>query len=87
LGPASRWSVKKSGLKRDGPIFFSFNPVKVAGDERTTTAIVALQWEGRRVAVPNPFTMEKTREPNFFPEPQPAPVVLYFYPCYRYAVA
>ena len=49
-----------SGLKRDGPVFFSSDPVKVAGDERTIMAFVALQWEGRRVAVPNPFTMEKS---------------------------
>jgi hypothetical protein len=32
---------QKSGLKRDGPVFFSCDPVKVAGDERTITAIVA----------------------------------------------
>ena len=27
-------SVKKSAIKRDGPVFFSSAPVKVAGDER-----------------------------------------------------
>ena len=31
----------KSGLKRDGPVFFSSAPVKVADDERTIIAIVA----------------------------------------------
>ncbi|MGA2870597.1 MAG: hypothetical protein ABSF34_15730, partial [Verrucomicrobiota bacterium] len=31
----------KSSLKRDGPVFFSSAPVKVAGDERTIIAIVA----------------------------------------------
>jgi hypothetical protein len=34
----------KSGLKRDGPVFFSSAPVKVAGDERTSIAIVASHW-------------------------------------------
>jgi hypothetical protein len=34
-------SARKSGLKRDGPVFFSSAPVKVAGDERTIMAIVA----------------------------------------------
>jgi hypothetical protein len=34
-------SVKKSAIKRDGPVFFSPAPVKVAGDERTIMAIVA----------------------------------------------
>jgi hypothetical protein len=47
---------KKSGLKRDGPVFFSSAPVKVAGDERTIMAIVApgfpqsgpaSRWSGR----------------------------------------
>jgi hypothetical protein len=33
--------VQKSGVKRDGPVFFSSAPVKVAGDERTLMAIVA----------------------------------------------
>ena len=28
-------TLEKSGLKRDGPVFFSSAPVKVAGDERT----------------------------------------------------
>jgi hypothetical protein len=32
---------KKSAIKRDGPVFFSSAPVKVAGDERTIMAIVA----------------------------------------------
>jgi len=36
-----RRRVKKSGLKRDGPVFFSSAPVKVAGDERMLMAIVA----------------------------------------------
>jgi hypothetical protein len=35
--------LEKSGLKRDGPVFFSSDPVKVAGDERTIIAIVALR--------------------------------------------
>jgi hypothetical protein len=34
-------SVKKSAIKRNGPVFFSSAPVKVAGDERTIMAIVA----------------------------------------------
>jgi len=33
--------LKKSAIKRDGPVFFSVSPVKVAGDERTIMAIVA----------------------------------------------
>jgi hypothetical protein len=33
--------AQKSSLKRDGPVFFSSAPVKVAGDERTIMAIVA----------------------------------------------
>src|ERR1700722_15448191 len=33
--------IQRSGLKRDGPVFFSSSPVKVAGDERTIIAIVA----------------------------------------------
>jgi hypothetical protein len=32
---------KKTAIKRDGPVFFSSTPVKVAGDERTIIAIVA----------------------------------------------
>ena len=28
-------TLEKSGLKRDGPVFFSPAPVKVAGDEKT----------------------------------------------------
>jgi hypothetical protein len=48
--------VGKSGLKRDGPVFFLLSPVKVAGDERTIMAIVvprfpqlgpASRWSGR----------------------------------------
>jgi hypothetical protein len=35
-----------SGLKRDGPVFFSPAPVKVAGDERTIIAIVAPRRRG-----------------------------------------
>jgi hypothetical protein len=34
-------SVKKSAIKRDGPVFFSSASVKVACDERTLIAIVA----------------------------------------------
>ena len=48
-----RHKPQKSSLKRDGPVFFSSAPVKVAGDERTITAIVVPHREGRRVAVPN----------------------------------
>jgi hypothetical protein len=32
---------KKSAIKRDGPVFFSSAPDKVAGDERTIIVIVA----------------------------------------------
>ena len=39
LGSGSRW--EKSRVKRDGPVFFSSAPDKVAGDERTIMAIVA----------------------------------------------
>jgi hypothetical protein len=37
-------SVKKSVIKRDGPVFFSTAPVKVASDERMIMAIVAPHW-------------------------------------------
>jgi hypothetical protein len=33
--------AEKSAIKRDGPVFFSSSPVKVAGDENTIIAIVA----------------------------------------------
>ena len=33
-----RAGLKKSAVKRDGPVFFSSDPVKVAGDERTIMA-------------------------------------------------
>jgi hypothetical protein len=32
---------QKTSLKRDGPVFFSSAPAKVAGDERTIIAIAA----------------------------------------------
>jgi hypothetical protein len=38
---SSTVTLEKSGLKRDGPVFFSSAAVKVAGDERTLIAIVA----------------------------------------------
>jgi hypothetical protein len=34
-------SLSEHPLKRDGPVFFSSTPVKVAGDERTLMAIAA----------------------------------------------
>jgi hypothetical protein len=38
---ASTQPPEKSGLKRDGPVFFSSAPVKVAGDEKTIIVIGA----------------------------------------------
>ena len=40
LGSGSRW--EKSRVKRDGPVFFSPDPVKVEGDENAIIVIVAL---------------------------------------------
>ena len=34
----AKFADKKSGLKRDGPVFFSSAPVKVAGEENTIIA-------------------------------------------------
>jgi hypothetical protein len=61
-------TLEKSSLKRDGPVFFSSAPVKVAGDERTFIAIIAPQWERRRVAVPKFLTMEKSPRAKSFSE-------------------
>jgi hypothetical protein len=44
-------------------------------------AIVALHWEGRRVAVPNPFTMEKSMSQISFQNPNRLTAFLNFYAC------
>jgi hypothetical protein len=60
----SRWRWK-SGLKRDGPIFFSSAPVKVAGDERTITTIIAShRSETNRVANISSGRAVLPRRPN-----------------------
>jgi hypothetical protein len=35
---------QKSGLKRDGPVFFKTEAVILAGDENTIIVIVASRW-------------------------------------------
>jgi hypothetical protein len=35
---------QKSAIKRDGPVFFSRAPIKVAGDENTIIVFVVSRW-------------------------------------------
>ena len=61
---------EKSGLKRDGPVFFSSAPVRVAGDENKIMVNVASRWGPNRKDGVSPFNPSITKNQIFFQDPK-----------------